>query len=121
MSGLDVNDFVMYQSGGKLLSGGFNINVDGVQSGGGINNLLDSLAIPLYYFSAKGGKKNYHKYDESNEEDANNIVDPDIYEKLLKMVEVDEDKKELKKRGTRKHIDNKLLKKRGTKKNLVKK
>ena len=112
---LSKNDFTLYQEGGKLMSGGFQINTSDssmVQKGGGYGDLLDNLSMPLYYFSQHGGggKKNNHKYEESNPEDTP-IIDNDLFDKLLNLVKYNSKKdlkreKVTKKRGTRKHIDN---------------
>jgi hypothetical protein len=113
---LEGSDFTLYQSGGKLMSGDFEINQNG-----GDSDLLKNLAIPLYYFS-KGGKKNYHKYDEPKENE-DKIIDNDLFDKLLKMVEHKDEKNEKrenvnKKRGTKKHKDTSSQnKKKKTKKN----
>jgi hypothetical protein len=125
------NDFTLYQQGGKLMSGDFVINTNldsesnsnSLQEGGtgtdsasasASSNILKNLAMPLYYFSQKGGKKGQkiHNYAESEPENAP-VIDDNIFDKLLKMIEYKEgpdsssdSKKVLKKRGTRKHIDN---------------
>jgi hypothetical protein len=117
---LEAQDFTLYQEGGKLMSGGFNIEtaVEGIQEGGNPGpSLLDNLAMPLYYFSQNGGKnkkKTVHNYAESDPE-SNGIINNDLYDKLLGLMEYKEEKqpkkeekreKVLKKRGTRRHVDN---------------
>lgn len=124
---LNSDDFTLYQSGGKLMSGDFEISInnqsggsiEGVSEGGkGNNSLLQNLAMPLYYFSKGKGKKKYHKYDEEEGEEKG-VIDNDIFDKLLKMVEYKNDEKtdnnKIKKRGTKKHKD--LIKKKKTRKN----
>jgi hypothetical protein len=122
---LNPDDFTLYQSGGKLMSGDFEINLDNQNGGGSGDNLLKNLAMPLYYFSKSGGKKKYHNYDEEDEQDKK-VIDNDIFDKLLKMVEYKADDKNLdknldknvnkiKKRGTRKHKD--IIKGKKTRKN----
>jgi hypothetical protein len=108
---LSNDDFTLYQEDGKLMSGGFEINTSdsSVQKGGGYD-LLDNLAMPLYYFTQHGGKKNNHKYEESTPENVP-IIENDLFDKLLNLVEYKNEKeskreKVLKKRGTKKHIDN---------------
>ena len=131
---LEPQDFTLYQEGGKLMSGGFNIgsNAEGMQEGGDSgsgSSVLDNLAMPLYYFSQGGGKnkkKNLHNYAESDPE-SNGVINNDLYDKLLGIIEHKEEKqpkkeekreKVLKKRGTRKHLDNPKPKNRKkTKKN----
>ena len=110
---LSKNDFTLYQEGGKLMSGGFQINTSdsSVQKGGGYGDLLDNLSMPLYYFSQHGGgKKNNHNYEESTPQDTP-IIDNELFDKLLGLVKYNSQKdlkreKVIKKRGTRKHIDN---------------
>ena len=117
---LEGSDFTLYQSGGKLMSGDFQINQNN-QTGGG-SDLLQDLAMPLYYFS-KGGKKKYHKYDEHKEDECK-VIDNELFDKLLKMVEYKDEKNDKreninKKRGTRKHKDIPIKKKKSRKnKNL---
>lgn len=123
MSLLKEEDFTLYQSGGKLMSGGFEINsVGGTQEGVG-SDVLKNLAVPLYYFYKGGSKKKYHNYAESEIEDSP-VIDDNLYDKLLNMMEYKEEKndenkkedderkniKKNKKRGTKKHFDNKKLK-----------
>lgn len=128
------NDFTLYQEGGKLMSGDFIINAksdaDSLQEGGTgsesvsdseSSNILKNLAMPLYYFSQKGGKKGQkiHNYAESEPENTPTI-DNNIFDKLLAMIQFKEgsenesstgSKKVVKNRGTRKHIDNPKQKK----------
>lgn len=128
------NDFTLYQEGGKLMSGDFIINAksdeDSLQEGGTgtgagsdsgpgseSSDILKNLAMPLYYFSQKGGKKGQkiHNYAESEPENTP-IIDNNIFDKLLGMIQFkgsesesespSGSKKVVKKRGTRKHIDN---------------
>lgn len=120
---LNSDDFTLYQSGGKLMSGDFEISInnqsggEGMSRGGNGNTLLQNLAMPLYYFSKGGSNKKYHKYDEEEEEEKG-VINNDIFDKLLKMVEYKNDEKtdsKTKKRGTRKHKD--VIKKKKTRKN----
>jgi hypothetical protein len=114
MTTLSNDDFTLYQEAGKLMSGGFSIktseSTSSMQIGGGHNDLLDNLAMPLYYFTQRGGKKNNHKYEKSTPEDVS-IIDNDLFDKLLNLVEYKKEnnlkrEKVIKKRGTKKHIDN---------------
>ena len=81
---LSKNDFTLYQEGGKLMSGGFQINT---------SDLLDNLSMPLYYFSQHGGggKKNNHKYEESTPQDTP-IIDNELFDKLLNLVKYKSEK-----------------------------
>ena len=134
MSILSQNDFTLYKDGNKLMSGGFSINTNNALKGGGsssASNILDNLAMPLYFFSKGGGKKNYHKYEESQPENVS-VIDDNIFDKLLKMVEYKDGKdgkdgkhekdgkkdKLIKKRRTKKHID-KPIKNKKTIKNII--
>lgn len=131
---LENKDFTLYQTGGKLMSGDFEINSvnSGNQIGGEVGGevgtkLLENLALPLYYFSTGGSKKNYHKYDEDKGED-DKIIDNELFDKLLKMVEYkderesekEEKREKNKKRGTRKHKDIISKKKKSKKNKFVK-
>jgi hypothetical protein len=141
MSTLSGNDFTLYKEGSKLMSGGFSINTSNMDHIGGSSsqssNILDHMAMPLYFYSKGGGKKNYHKYEESHPENAP-VIEDNIFDKLLKMVEYKDEKEQKnqkdenneknkksprrekinKKRGTKKHID-KPLKKKKTRKNIT--
>jgi len=114
MTTLTNDDFTLYQEDGKLMSGGFSLktsdSTSSMQIGGGHNDLLDNLAMPLYYFTQRGGKKNNHKYEKSTPEDIP-IIDNDLFDKLLNLVEYKKEnnlkrEKVIKKGGTKKHIDN---------------
>ena len=124
MTTLKNDDFTLYQEDSKLMSGGFLIKTSespsSMQIGGGYNDLLDNLAMPLYYFTQRGGKKNNHKYEKSTPEDVP-IIDNDLFDKLLNLVEYKKEnnlkrEKVIKKRGTKKHIDNSIPKSKSGKK-----
>ena len=142
MSRISADDLTFYKEDGKIMSGGFNVssilmkngfipsNSNHQKGGSGtiISSLFDNLAVPagLLYQEQKqrggDGDKEPIYYDEilENGEKKEGVLDEDIYEQLLKMIEVNENPP-LKKveRNTRKmRKDNKKVSNKKTKKTL---
>lgn len=129
MSELSPNDLVLYSNpDGKMYSGGFNINsiflnkelspifninASSTQSGGNnVSELFDNLAIPrglLYLNDRIEGGNNQRVTIENDESIENDVINDDIYNKLLNLVELKKSKhtktknKKHKKKGTKKH------------------
>jgi hypothetical protein len=129
MSELSPNDLVLYSnSDGKMYSGGFNINsiflnkelspifninTSSTQYGGNnVSELFDNLAIPrglLYLNDRIEGGNNQRIPIENDESSENDVINDDIYNKLLNSVELKKSKhiktknKKHKKKGTKKH------------------
>lgn len=129
MSELSPNDLVLYSnSDGKMYSGGFNINsiflnkelspifninTSSTQYGGNnVSELFDNLAIPrglLYLNDRIEGGNNQRVPNENDESSENDVINDDIYNKLLNSVELKKSKhaktknKKHKKKGTKKH------------------
>jgi hypothetical protein len=107
MDELSQNDLVLYSNpDGKIYSGGFNINsilfnkdfspifninTPNNQSGGSnVSDLFENLAIPrglLHFNNPRGG---YEPTEEDGYED--NVIDDDIYNKLLNLVDPKQNK-----------------------------
>jgi len=107
MDELSQNDLVLYTNpDGKIYSGGFNLNSilfnkdlspifnintqDNQFGGAKVSDLFENLAIPrglLYFNNHKGG---YEPTEGNNNED--NVIDDDIYNKLLNLVEPKQNK-----------------------------
>jgi len=107
MDELSQNDLVLYSNpDGKIYSGGFNINsilfnkdlspifninTQNNQSGGSsVSDLFENLAIPrglLYFNNPRGG---YEPTEEDGYED--NVIDDDVYNKLLNLVDPKQNK-----------------------------
>ena len=129
MSELSPNDLVLYSNpDGKMYSGGFNINsiflnkelspifninASSTQYGGNnVSELFDNLAIPrglLYLNDRIEGGNNQRVTIENDESIENDVINDDIYNKLLNLVELKKSKhtktknKKHKKKGTKKH------------------
>ncbi len=125
------DDFVLYKKGGKIISGGFDINSilmsQGLPTittynrpnnynGSKVSDLFKNLVVPsgLYYMNMKTYPDKYgYKYafdngdDETNivivnnEEPEDDVINDDIFEKLLSIASVDDKQINKKKRGTR--------------------
>ena len=122
MNHISAEDLTFYKEDGKIMSGGFNVSsilmkkgIDLNQKGGGgsKSSIFDNLVVPaglLYQKEQMGGTENQMGggqmgggdknpepiyYDEPNGK-KDMVLDEDIYEKLLKMIEVNE--KSLKKK-----------------------
>jgi hypothetical protein len=97
----DEDDYVLSKNGGKITSFGYEIDSDllknTLQKGGGLGipNIFDNLAIPAgfanTYKKQSGGSK---KTIEVSNDD---VIDRDIYDRLLDMVTVGDDKSEKRK------------------------
>jgi len=118
------DEMIFYKEGGKIMSGGFNVNssllTDGVPvayiqndrglkggSGKKVSDLFDHLVVPvgLYYEGAMGGKNTRYNYDAHDTKEREEISD-DIYEQLLKHhVEKNNKQQQIKPRKTRKHYN----------------
>jgi len=106
MNELSQDDLVLYSNkDGKLFSGGFNINsiifnkdlspifninTNNPQYGGNVSDLFNNLAIPrgLLYFNniTEGGRNTNDEHDE------NDVINDDLYNKLLNLVEFNKNK-----------------------------
>ena len=95
-------DMVFNKSGGKIQSGGFNVEsflmgTPNLQTGGGVLELFKNLAVPagLAHLPRhqNAGTSGYYK----NNDD---VIRDDIHERMLKMVEVAPN---LRQRKTRRH------------------
>ena len=128
------DDFVLYKKGGKVISGGF--NVESIMMSRGVptmttynhpnnyesekvSDLFKNLVVPsgLYFMSVKNiADKNGIKYDDESKEDLE-VINDDIYEKLLGLATVEKIDSNNKKRRTRKmKKDVNKIKKNKTKK-----
>lgn len=128
------DDFVLYKKGGKVISGGF--NVESIMMSRGVptmttynhpnnyesekvSDLFKNLVVPsgLYFMSVKNiADKNGIKYDDESKEDLE-VINDDIYEKLLGLATVEKIDSNNKKRRTRKmKKDTNKIKKNKTKK-----
>jgi hypothetical protein len=129
MSELSPNDLVLYSNqDGKIYSGGFNINsiflnkelspifninTSSTQYGGNnVSELFDNLAIPrgLLYLNDRIEGGNNHRIPFKNDESIeNDVINDDIYNKLLNLVDLKKNKHtktkniKHKKKGTKKH------------------
>ena len=129
MNELSHNDLVLYSNpDGKMYSGGFNINsiifnkelspifninTSTTQTGGNhVSELFNNLAIPrgLLFFNDKiEGGYTRHNPIEDEENTNNDVINDDIYNKLLNLVELKKTKhlktkhKKQKNKGTKKH------------------
>ena len=98
---IENNEMIFYKEGGKIMSGGFEVNssllsggipVATIQndknakggSGKKVSDLFNHLVVPvgLYYEGLSGGKKSHYNYDTPDTEEREEISD-DIYEQLL--------------------------------------
>ena len=119
------DDFILYKENGKIMSGGFNVdsillkknlspistfNYNNIQSNN-VSDLFKNLTIPsgLYFIEQKSVPDNRYKYDNESSDDEE-VIENDLYEKLLSIYTVD------KKDKTDKVKDNKKYtrKKKGT-------
>jgi hypothetical protein len=127
MEGVSNDDLVLYSnSDGKIYSGGFNINSiifnkelspifniknNNLHTGGSdnkVSDLFDNLAIPrgLLYFKDKNHGGNKHISGDNED----NIINNDIYNKLLNLVEVKKQTHTLTKNKHKKHKGSKTKK-----------
>lgn len=129
------DDFVLYKKGGKIISGGFNVKSILMSKGlptmttynhphnyesNNVSDLFKNLVVPsgLYYISVKNMPDkngfNYENFDKSKEN--LEVVNDDIYEKLLGLATVEQSSLKNKKRNTRKMKTDNSIKKNKTKK-----
>lgn len=109
MDELSQNDLVLYSNpDGKIYSGGFNINsilfnkdfspifninTPNNQSGGAnVSDLFENLAIPrglLHFNNPTGGGRSI---EENADDEETNVINDDIYNKLLNLVDPKQNK-----------------------------
>lgn len=99
MSHISANDLVFYKEEGNVMSGGFKVqsillNQNISRGGGGgqkQNNAFENLAVPMGLLYQEGGggyNKKYRIMDDEQNETEKYVLDEDIYDKLLKLVEI---------------------------------
>jgi len=96
------HEFVFNMSGGKIHSAGFTVdsillqkgepalitrNFGAQRGGGSVADLFKDLAVPAGLVSFN--RKQFDGYDQSKVQNNDSVVSDDVYEKLLKMVEVE--------------------------------
>ena len=103
--GLNPDDLVFYQEAGKIMSGGFSINnmflggnqpalktMNSIkfQEGGSISSIFKDLAVPAGLFHLQ---QNPTKNFLPSTFGSNEVVEDTLYDKLLKLMEPDNDKR----------------------------
>jgi hypothetical protein len=103
--GFNPDDLVFYQEGGNIMSGGFSINnmfLSGnqpalktmnsskFQEGGSISSIFKDLAVPAGLFHLQ---QNPTKHFIPSTFGSNEVVEDTLYDKLLKLMEPDNDKR----------------------------
>ena len=104
-SGLGPSDLVFYQEGGNIMSGGFlinniflggnqpvlkTINSSKTQSGDSVSSIFKDLAVPAGLFHLQ---QNPTKHFLPSTFGSNEVVEDTLYDKLLKLMEPDNDKR----------------------------
>ena len=104
-SGFNPDDLVFYQEAGKIMSGGFSINnmflggnqpalktMNSIkfQEGGSISSIFKDLAVPAGLFHLQ---QNPTKHFLPSTFGSNEVVEDTLYDKLLKLMEPDNDKR----------------------------
>ena len=123
---LGAEDFVVYSEGGKIMSGGFSINnmfLSGnqpalktmnsskFQAGGSISSIFKDLAVPAGLLHLQQNPTNHYLPSTFG---SNEVVEDTLYDKLLKLMEPDNDKR---KKQTKKVKNSKKSKNNKTKRN----
>ena len=103
--GFNPDDLVFYQEGGNIMSGGFSINnmfLSGnqpalktmnsskFQEGGSISSIFKDLAVPAGLFHLQ---QNPTKHFLPSTFGSNEVIEDTLYDKLLKLMEPDNDKR----------------------------
>ena len=103
--GFGPSDLVFYQKDGKIMSGGFSIeniflkmnqpalntiNSNKPQTGGSVSSIFKDLAVPAGLFHLQ---QNPTKHFLPSTFGSNEVVEDTLYDKLLKLMEPDNDKR----------------------------
>ena len=103
--GFNPDDLVFYQEAGKIMSGGFSINnmflsgnqpalktinSNKPQTGGSVSSIFKDLAVPAGLFHLQQNPTNHYLPSTFG---SNEVVEDTLYDKLLKLMEPDNDKR----------------------------
>jgi hypothetical protein len=124
--GFNPDDLVFYQEGGNIMSGGFSINnmfLSGnqpalktmnsskFQEGGSISSIFKDLAVPAGLFHLQ---QNPTKHFLPSTFGSNEVIEDTLYDKLLKLMEPDNDKRKKQTKKVKNYKNNKTKRNKKT-------
>jgi hypothetical protein len=124
--GFNPDDLVFYQEAGKIMSGGFSINnmflggnqpalktMNSIkfQEGGSISSIFKDLAVPAGLFHLQ---QNPTKHFLPSTFGSNEVIEDTLYDKLLKLMEPDNDKRKKQTKKVKKSKNNKTKRNKKT-------